>query len=80
MDVGGGFRLVELGGQLLAGLLAEGLLDKLTGIPARRACKTPGLDSGFALWADNNLNGLSCGTSSDLDNQFNGAIGQCPFP
>ena len=41
--------LVELGGELFVGPLAEGLFDELAGIPAGLPGKAPGRDGGFAL-------------------------------
>ena len=41
--------LVELGGQLLAGALAEGLLDELAGLAALAAGEATRLDLGLAL-------------------------------
>ena len=50
--------LMELGGKLLAGPLAEGLFDELAGIPARLPGEALGLDRGFALGADDDFDDL----------------------
>ena len=58
--------------------LAKGLFDELAGIAAGRAGEAFGRDAGFALGGDDDLDGLSCG-SSYLDREFDRAVGELLF-
>src|SRR5690606_29576481 len=50
---------VELGRQLLAGLLAEGLFNKLAGLAAFTASEASGFHASLAAGGDDDLDGLA---------------------
>src|SRR5208283_5735100 len=51
-----GLDVIELGGQLLAGALTEGLLDEPAGFTALGACEAAGLNLALTLGVDGDLN------------------------
>jgi hypothetical protein len=59
-----GLGLMELGSELLAGLLAEGLFDEPACIAARRADEAQGLNGRLALGRDDDFDGSrKCGVA-----------------
>src|SRR4051812_17432933 len=71
-----GLGRVELAGEMFARPLAECLFDERTGLLAGTAGKALRFDAGAAVRRDNDLDDLHGESASDLDGEFDRAVGE----